>query len=89
MLSRSEHRLAALEVLELIAAGRTNADAAGRLVVSPGTAEHHASALLITLRVPRAATPPCRARALERLPNRTTTAMRIPAFSQPGSARRG
>jgi hypothetical protein len=52
MLSRSVRRLAGLEVLKLIAAGLTNADVAGRLVVSPRTAEHHASAVLIKLRAP-------------------------------------
>ena len=38
-----------LEVLELIAAGLTNAEIADRLVVSPRTAEHHVAAVLMKL----------------------------------------
>jgi DNA-binding NarL/FixJ family response regulator len=38
-----------LEVLELIAAGRTNAEIADHLVVSTRTAEHHVAAVLTKL----------------------------------------
>jgi DNA-binding NarL/FixJ family response regulator len=36
-------------VLELVAAGHTNAEIAERLVVSPRTAEHHVAAVLTKL----------------------------------------
>lgn len=38
-----------LQVLELIAAGRTNAEIAEHLVVSTRTAEHHVAAVLTKL----------------------------------------
>jgi DNA-binding CsgD family transcriptional regulator len=41
-----------LEVLALLGEGLTNAEIAGRLVVSPRTAEHHVAAVLQKLRAP-------------------------------------
>jgi DNA-binding NarL/FixJ family response regulator len=40
-----------LEVLQLLAAGLTNAEIAARLFVSPKTVDHHVSAVLMKLEV--------------------------------------